>query len=136
MASQRVEKLLIASNWQPRPGRAVDTRLTLFEEIDGWREAWQAAHRLDENKLQKLVQGELDLFSYEALFVGAPVDWRATRLLGAHVGSGAHDRPGCRRRCDRWRFHRVAGVTLCGLGQPEIQHLHPTVWGHDDIGRL
>ncbi len=82
MASQRVEKMLVAGNWQPRPGRPVDTRLTLFEEIDGWREAWQAAYRLDESKLQKIVQGELDLFSYEALLVGAPVDWHRNPLTG------------------------------------------------------
>ena len=54
----------------------------MFEEIDGWREAWQAAHRLDENKLQKMVQGELDLFSYDALFVGVPVDWHRNPLTG------------------------------------------------------
>ena len=82
MASQRMEKILIASNWQPRPGRTVDTRLALFEEIDGWREAWQAAHCLDEDKLQKMLQGELDLFSYEALFVGTPVDWHRNPLTG------------------------------------------------------
>jgi hypothetical protein len=82
MASQHVEKMLIANSWQPRPKRAVDTRLTLFEEIDGWREAWQETHCLDEDKLQKMVQGKLDLFSYEALFVGAPVDWHSNPLTG------------------------------------------------------
>ena len=82
MARQRVEKMLIASNWQPRPERAVDTRLTLFEEIDGWREAWRAAHRLDDDKLQKMLRGELDLFSYAELSVGSPVDWHRNPLTG------------------------------------------------------
>ncbi len=80
--SQRVEKVLIANNWQPRPRRSVETRLTLFEDIDGWRESWRAMYDLDEDKLLKMIQGELDLFSYDSLSVGAPVDWHRNPLTG------------------------------------------------------
>lgn len=82
MVSQRVEGMLVASDWQPRPGQTVDSKLHLFGENDAWREEWKATHHLDEDKLQKLVGGELDLFSYEALSVGSPVDWHRNPLTG------------------------------------------------------
>ena len=79
---QHGEKRLIAKGWQPRPKNGVQHKNSLFAEIDGWREAWCTQYSLNHEKLDNIVNSELDLFSYESLRVGTPVNWHRNPLTG------------------------------------------------------
>ena len=74
--------------------------------------------------------------------VGADVDGRARRLLGRHVGRGAHDhaqaggRGGQGGRLRPVRPGRRLGLGVEGLGQAEVEHLDGPVVAHLDVGRL
>ncbi len=72
--------------------------------------------------------------------VGARVHLLPARLLGAHVGGGAHDHAGLRRRRgDRRRQLRVVArraFLLERLRQPEVQHLDRAVRRQRDVRRL
>ena len=61
----------------------------------------------------------------ERVEVAAPVHFLAARLLGAHVGNGAER-----------RAHAGQLGGLCGLRQPEIQHLGLPLRRQHDVGAL
>lgn len=80
--AQWVESARISRSWQPNPGFAVGHGTALFPEIDGWRDAWHRHFELGDEKLDALVDGKIDLFSYQSLDVGQPVDWHRDPLTG------------------------------------------------------
>ena len=73
--------------------------------------------------------------------VGAPVDRRAARLLGAHVGRGAEDhaRAGSRRRVMVGEFDEVGvepASDRIALGEAEVEHLHRARGREHDVAGL
>ncbi len=79
---QRGEQIGIHYGWQPRPKGAVGCGISLFAEREGWLGEWNEHFSLDETKLNELLEGRLDLFSYEGLAIGQPVDWYRDPLTG------------------------------------------------------
>ena len=80
-------------------------------------------------------RGELIQRDAEAVDVAPVIGSLAEELLRGHVGGGAHDRPRGRRQSTggHRQVHRRRGAPL---SEPEVQDLHVTVGGHDDVGRL
>lgn len=79
---QHGEKIRIRYGWQPRPKDRVGCGVSLFPEVKGWQDEWNERFSLDDQKLQNLLEGQLDLFSYEDLVIGQPVDWHRDPLTG------------------------------------------------------
>ena len=80
--SQRLESLRISFSWCPDTDDVVGPGVTLFPDSDGWRTAWLADFALDDEKLSALSDGQIDLFSYQSLDIGRPVNWHRDPLSG------------------------------------------------------
>lgn len=80
--AQAFEARRVSGGWKPEPGCAVDSRLQLFSPTRDWRDKWKALYSLDHDRLEAMLDGRLDLFAYEGLAVGRPVDWYRNPLTG------------------------------------------------------
>lgn len=78
----RIEKACVSLGWQPRPKQPIGHKNSLFSNVDGWETVWNQSFSLDHEKLDGLIDGQIDVFTYPELQFGRPIDWHRDPLTG------------------------------------------------------
>jgi hypothetical protein len=81
-AGQKIEKAALAMGRAPRPAVPVSPKLTLFAPHEGWLTAWEARYKIEQERLDELLQGRFGFFGHPAVNVGMPVSWHRDPQTG------------------------------------------------------
>jgi hypothetical protein len=79
---QKLEKTVLGAGRAPRPAALVAPKHSLFSPREGWVAAWLSRYKLEQQKLNELLQGRLGFFGHPAVDVGMPVRWHRDPQTG------------------------------------------------------
>ncbi len=73
--SQRVERQRIVRGWAPAPAHGVKTKTPLFPIVSQFKDAWSKRYTLDVATLDRMLEGQIDLFGNLSVTFPALPDW-------------------------------------------------------------
>jgi len=80
-----IEKFRVSKGWQPSPNMKIAPLTDLFGQDVSLVTEWKKHFQLDTIQLQHYLDGEIDFFGHEKLFVGMPVNWHRDPVTGTEA---------------------------------------------------
>ena len=104
--------------WVPKTNYTIKTSNALFPPLDEYKDAWQSHYELDEEHLEKLLKGEINLFGHYDLNCGLNPQWNTEPVTGKQLPTGYAKRLNYR---DAEQFGNVKAIWELG----RLHHLVP-----------